>query len=440
MQAALEPRPAGALPHGNLRAILARPGFRRLLVARLLSQLGDGWFQAGLASSVFFNPDKAPNPVAVAAAFAVLLVPYSTLGPFVGVFLDRWSRRNTLVTANSIRAVMVLPAAMLVWRGSETVWFVLSALLIIALNRFCLAGLSAAQPHVVPEDRLVTANSFATTFGTVIYTVGLASAGAIFHLTGTGDHPYAIVAAAATLGYASSAVLTRVSFGAGDLGPDDATAGRSVLAGLAHTARGMVSGVRHLLGRPVASTALAANALHRGLYGVLAITVLLLYRNYYSSHNAGASMMGLLSVAAAAALGSFIAALITPRVTRRIGGRTWLVVMFGAVTILVPVLILPYRPLLTVLAAMCVSLVTQGVKIVTDTALQVEIEDDYRGRVFSINDTAFNLLFVGGIYLGARLLPVDGHAPVLMAGVGVGYALLTLWYSTATPRPAQAAS
>src|SRR4051794_13390235 len=359
MQAALDPRPPGALPHGNLGAILARRGFRRLLIARLLSQLGDGWFQAGLASSVFFNPDKAASPVAVAAAFAVLLVPYSTLGPFVGVFLDRWSRRNTLVVANGIRAVMVLPAALLVWRGSETLWFVLSALLIIALNRFCLAGLSAAQPHVVPEDRLVTANSFATTFGTVVYTLGLGSAGAIFHFTGTGDHPYAIVAATAAVGYATSALLTRVSFSAADLGPDDATAGRSVVAGLAHTARGMVSGLRHLVHRPVASTALMANALHRGLYGILAITVLLLYRNYYSRHNLAASMMGLLPVAAAGALGSFIAALITPRITRRIGGRTWLVAMFGTLAVLVPVLGLPYRPMLTVVAVMFVSLVTQ---------------------------------------------------------------------------------
>ncbi len=83
------------MPHGNLRAILAQQGFRRLLAVRLSSQLGDGWFQAGLASSVFFNPEKAASPVAIAMAFAVLLVPYSTLGPFVGVFLDRWSRRKT---------------------------------------------------------------------------------------------------------------------------------------------------------------------------------------------------------------------------------------------------------------------------------------------------------------------------------------------------------
>src|SRR6187455_558614 len=103
--------PARIAPHHNLRAILARRGFRRLLSVRLLSQLGDGWFQAGLASSVFFNPEQAASPLAITAAFAVLLLPYTVLGPFIGVFLDRWSRRNALYLANLFRAAMVIPAA-----------------------------------------------------------------------------------------------------------------------------------------------------------------------------------------------------------------------------------------------------------------------------------------------------------------------------------------
>ena len=222
MQAALAPQPTGAVPHGNVRAILAQRGFRRLLGVRLLSQLGDGWFQAGLAGSVFFNPEKAASPLAIATAFAVLLLPYSTLGPFVGVFLDRWSRVRTLFVANALRAALVVPAAIFVWRGDEGSLFVVTALCIIALNRFFLAGISAGQPHVVDEARLVTANSFATTFGTVVYSSGLASSAVVFHFTGTGFHPYAIVSGTAVLGYGLSAALTLLSFRVDALGPDDA--------------------------------------------------------------------------------------------------------------------------------------------------------------------------------------------------------------------------
>jgi predicted MFS family arabinose efflux permease len=94
----------------------------------------------------------------------------------------------------------------------------------------------------------------------------------------------------------------------------------------------------------------------------------------------------------------------------------------------VPGLGLPYISILTTAAAFFVSMVTQGTKIVTDTALQVDIADDYRGRVFSVNDTTFNLLFVAGLVVGALVLPADGHAPGIMLTVGVGYAIVAIWF------------
>ena len=192
---------------GNLRAVLRRPGLRRLLAVRLTSQFGDGWFQAGLAGSVLFNPQKAAGPLEIAIAFAVLLLPYSLVGPFAGVFLDRWSRRGVLVFANAARAVLVVPAVLLIWYGREGLTFTLLALAIIAINRFFLSGLSAAQPHVVDAPGLVTANSLATTLGTVCYTLGLGGAAAVSHVIGTGFHEYALVASAAVGLYAVSAVL-----------------------------------------------------------------------------------------------------------------------------------------------------------------------------------------------------------------------------------------
>lgn len=450
MQSALAPEPIRATPH-HVRAVLARRGFRRLLGARLLSQLGDGWFQAGLASSVFFNPEKAASPVEIATAFAVLLLPYSTLGPFVGVFLDRWSRRSSLFLANLIRAALVLPAAALVWSGSEGPLFIVTALGVIACNRFFLAGMSAALPHVVEEDRLVTANSFATTAGTVTFAAGLATAGAAFGISGTGLHPYAVVTATAAFAYAGSAVLLRMSFRRRDLGPEHIVSG-SLLRAIADTARGMIAGLRHLAQRPLAASVMTVQAVHRGLYGVLAITTLLLYRNYYTVDDAGASLTGLLPVAAAGAAGALVAAVLTPTLTRRVGGASWVTGLMAMLAVMIPVLGLPYQEGLTVAASFLVGLATQGTKIVTDTALQQQIADDYRGRVFSVNDTSFNLLFVAGVVVGAFTLPADGHLPAAMVVVAIGYAALATWYgmtiarraaapagSGPSPRPTQAA-
>jgi Major Facilitator Superfamily len=435
MQAALAPDPTRPVPTGNLRAVLARQGFRRLLGVRLMSQLSDGWFQAGLAGSIFFNPERAAGPLSIAAAFAVLLVPYSLLGPFVGVFLDRWSRRLVLFVANLTRAALVIPSAWLVWNGVENGAFVVTALAIVALNRFFLAGLSASQPHVAEEARLVTANSFATTAGSIVYSAGLASAALYFPIAGTSSHIYGAVAATALVGYLASAVLTLVSFGARTLGPDDAERSTVALRGaLLDTARGMLAGLRHLGERPAATRIVIVQSVNRGLYGYLVIMTLLLYRGYFHVGDTSASVAGLLPVASAAAVGALIAAVMTPQVTRRYGGWRWALVLTGTLAVLVPALGLPYQQSLTVAAAGMVSLGTQGLKIVTDTALQVECHDDYRGRVFSVNDTVINILFVAGLFVGALLLPPNGHLPQGLLGVGLCYAALTIWYAVTTSR------
>jgi MFS family permease len=433
MQAVLASEPTRVAPLGNLRAVMARREFRRLLAVRLTSQIGDGWLQAGLAGSVFFNPERAAGPVAIATAFAVLLLPYSVLGPFVGVFLDRWSRRHVLVVANTVRAVLVLPTAWMVWSGEEGPFFIAVTLAIVALNRFFLAGLSASQPHVTDERRLVTANSLATTAGSVCYSGGLAGAAAIFRLIGTNVHPYAAVALAAVVAYGASALLTMVSFRVDQLGPDDAARAQdSLWSAITDTTHGLRAGLGHLAERPTAAAAVVVQTVNRGLYGLLAISTLLLYRNYYHVHDAAGSVAGLLPVAVAAAAGSVLAAVITPPITRRIGARLWVVLMVAGLAVLVPALAMPTRAPLTVLAAGAVSVAGQGLKIVTDTSLQIACHDDYRGRVFSISDTAINLAFVVGLFLGAVMLPADGRLPIAILGVGAAYAALAAWYAVAS--------
>jgi predicted MFS family arabinose efflux permease len=104
------------------------------------------------------------------------------------------------------------------------------------------------------------------------------------------------------------------------------------------------------------------------------------------------------------------------------------------VGIAVVVLGLPYRQLLLVAAVFLINIASQGTKIVVDTAIQQECADLYRGRVFSVNDTAFNLCFVIGLFAGAVLLPENGHSPPVLAGVGVGYLLLAVWFWWASGR------
>ena len=176
------------------------PNFRRLLGTRLLGQAGDGALQTGLASFVLFSPERQSTPGAVAASFAILLLPYSLLGPFVGVFIDRWSRRQTLVLANVVRAALAVGVAA-VLAASVSGWRLgLAALVVIAVNRFVLTALSAALPSSVPGHQLVTANAFAPTLGTFALVVGGGLALALRLALGDGDPAAgAVLLLAATL-------------------------------------------------------------------------------------------------------------------------------------------------------------------------------------------------------------------------------------------------
>lgn len=68
----------------DLRTLLRLRNFRRLLTVRLLSQSADGVYQVALAAYVVFSPEKQATASAVASAMAVLLLPYSLIGPFAG--------------------------------------------------------------------------------------------------------------------------------------------------------------------------------------------------------------------------------------------------------------------------------------------------------------------------------------------------------------------
>src|SRR3954469_10756528 len=121
---------------GVVRDLLREQWFPRLYATRLSAQTADGVFQASLASAVFFSPDHQTDPKQAAAGFVVLLLPYSLVGPFAGVLLDRWSRQRVLVRANLVRAVFIVAtAAILTVHGARGFAFYLAALAALSINR-----------------------------------------------------------------------------------------------------------------------------------------------------------------------------------------------------------------------------------------------------------------------------------------------------------------
>ena len=419
---------------GTLRGLLRRGDFRRLYATRLASQCADGVFQASLAGAVLFNPEQAANPGDVAAGFAVLLLPYSLIGPFAGVLLDRWRRQRVLVVANLFRCLAVGLVAAEIAAGVSGVPFYISALLVISVNRFFLAAQSAALPHVVTRATLVTANALATTSGTVITAVGGGLALLVRGAIGASNGGYALIALCSALGYAASA-LAASGFHRDLLGPDDVERGHRETLG--DVARGLVAGARHVAELKPTAAALAAIGAHRFFYGVSTIATLLLYRNYFTDDGFfRAELAGLAQVFAAAAVGVLLAAAVTPAAVRRLGKPGWITAALGLAAVTEVILGTPYTMQTLLPAALLLGFVAQATKICVDTIVQETVEDDFRGRVFSFYDMLFNVTFVAAATVGAMVLPITGKSYPVLALIAAGYTLTAICYGGTARRRA----
>ncbi|WP_328547456.1 MFS transporter [Streptomyces platensis] len=405
-----------------LRVLLRLRDFRSLLAARLLSQAADGVFQVALATFVVFSPEKQTSPAAIASAMAILLLPYSLLGPFTGVLLDRWRRRQVLLYGNLLRTLLAMATATLIASKAPDWLFYASALAVTAVNRFVLAGLSAALPRVVDgEQQLVMANSLTPTAGTLAATAGGGLAFAI-RLAGSEVDAFVVLLAAAL--YFCSA-LTALRMGPQLLGPDPSRLQPHLWAALLSTARGLWEGLRHLAERRTPARALIAMALMRFCYGALTVMVLMLCRySWAETESEGLALLGItLGVSGA---GFFSAAIVTPWAVERLTAFGWIAGCAALGAVLLPSLGLFFTPGPMLAAAFVLGLSTQGTKISTDTIVQSTVDDAFRGRSFAIYDVLFNVAFVGAAAVAALMLPPDGRSAALLAMVTVLYALIAV--------------
>jgi MFS family permease len=422
----------------QLGQLLRGQRFRQLFAVRLTSQLSDGVFQAALASYVLFDPQNKPTATAIAGGLAALLLPFSLLGPFVGVFLDRWSRRQVLVVSNLVRLLPVIALVVLLAGNVHGVTLFALVLAALSVNRFLLAGLSAALPHVVAADDLVLANSVTPTSGTVSFTIGVGLATAARAVMPFGDRA-AVLTAMSGLGYLAAGLLA-LRLPRALLGPDLDDQLPAVRAALGNVVRGLGAALRHLRERRRASMALAVVTVHRFLYGLVAVATVLLYRNtFYDSHHTDQALAGLALAVTLSGLGFGVAAVLTPVVTQRLAPPQWIVALLlgGAVIVVMPGSLFTRWGILV--AAFGVGVSAQGVKICVDTIVQTSVDDAFRGRVFSLYDVLFNVAFVGAAGAGVVLVPTSGRSVPLLVGIGVAFALTGGAYAAASRQPTASA-
>lgn len=418
----------------SLRQLLRHRYFRRLLAVRVAVQSSDGVLQVALAAYVLFSPERQPDATSIAIVLAITLLPFSILGPFAAIVIDRVSRRQVLVVANLARAAVALGLAVLIATGLQTVGVEVliygGLVLAMSLNRFLLAALSASLPHTIDPHEYMVANSVVPTVGPAGLLIGVALATPLRLILGhvmTDYQANAILFLIATVGFVLSAVLA-LSIPRRQLGPDTVATTR-----VRDVVTGLVEAVAHLRAQRPAGIGLLTIAAHRLIHGIVTVATILLYRNYFhrpDEIDPAIADLGLLVVITGA--GFVLASVVAPPLSARRGLRSTMIMCLlgSAVFQLMPGAI--YARLTIMVAAFLLGLTAQGIKICVDTVVQAHVADGFKGRVFVIYDIIFNVSLVAAAVIAAVILPASGKSVPILIIMAICYLLITLWFALVT--------
>ena len=421
-------------------SVLRHANARELLGVRIFGQAGDGLLQTALATFILFSPQRETDPRKIALAFGILLLPYSVIGPFVGVFIDRWSRRTILIRANWLRIVTMIAIAIVITGHAANTLLAILVLISLGLNRFVQAALSAALPHVVDGDDLVPANALFPTLGTTAASLAAALGLATQNVLSNSDSVNAGLVVVGSV-FAGIASLIALRITPKDiLGPDFVELAmrdefRNALSGLDAGFRYMVQSGRTL-------SSMVAVSFQRWAFGALTVHALLLSRNSWSINStADEAILYFGLCAGAAALGAFTAALLSTFLLSDRQDKSkfeagdsphrqvhLITAMVIATVVSVVVTFVGYQvgTLIAVWAAAAsLGFAGQLLKINADTTIQRTIDDAHRGRVFSIFDMMINVALVLGITTYALNAGIRENI-----NVGTAYSVVLLSCST----------
>jgi MFS family permease len=411
-------------------AVLRQRDFALLWLGGLISSVGDWVLLIGLPIYVFLLTHSVLDTGLTLLAGQI---PSIALGSIAGVFVDRWDRKRTLVIANCLLAVALLPVLLVV--SPDRIWIVyVVAAIESALDQFVSPAVNALIPLLATEQRLVAANSLNSLSSNLARLVGPALGGviaALWRLDG--------IVLADAVSFALAALLTagistrRAHLADRQTGAAVPEAGGNPVGRLASE---WAAGVRAIFAERTLMAlflAFAITNLGEGVMGTL-------YPVFVNQVLHGVALqIGELMTAQAIGglLGGFLAGWIGERLLSR-----WFIgvssVLFGLIDLVIfnipalaPQLLPGTVPIFAFEVGLFIAVGVPGIWMTTGglSRLQASSPDAYRGRVFGLLGATFGLLGLVGIVVASTVTERIGIVRMLNIQ-GIGYViagLLLLW-------------
>lgn len=399
-----------------MKGILRDHDTRSLLGAQWLAQVADGLVQATFANILILEPEGTPTRIL--AVFALTLVPYSLIAPFMGIFVDRWRRRSLLVWTNVVRGILLAAIALLVRTDTAEVALYGGLLILLGLGRLFLTTKGAALPVVLNETQLLKGNSLSGGGGMIAALAGaMLGVGAVAVI----GNSSALWLGAAIYG-ASVYVASRITEQLGHQPRQD----EQLRDAATRIALQLREGAVEIFSRAESRIPLIGVTVVRIAAMVAAISAIIIIKEQYPETGDDLGRLTASGLAlGTAGVGAFLAALSAPLLGRRFSEPGLIILGFvvsgAGISALAGI-----DQIEAVLALTFVGGFGGFIsKVAVDAQLQRALPDDFRGRGFAVYDILYNLASVAA---AALVLTGDGDSfRTFLVGVGLVTLVLAGW-------------
>ncbi len=402
-------------PAGYLELLRSNRNFRKLWLGQAVSELGDWFSTIALLNLMLEVTGRAQS---VAWFFIVIYIPGMLVGPVAGVLVDRLDRKKLMIAMDVIRAILVL--GYLFIQRADQVWLIyLIAAVEVSMMTLFEPARTAAIPNICESREWVVANALGSITWSTVLTVGAALGGAATAVFGR-NVCYILDSFSFLL---SALFISRVSVRFEAASPE-----QPLLKGITSAFIDILDGFAYIKSRPGILAALLVKSAW-GLGGGVILLLSIFGQRIFPLMGSGAAGIGALYAARGIGAG------LGPVIARRLAGekrgalRNSITVgfflsglfymAFGQAKAFFP----------AALALMIAHMGGSMLWVFSTVLLQLDVPDDFRGRVFALDFVLFSLGFAISNYFAGYFMDVLHFNPRTIAAILGAYLLLPgiLW-------------
>jgi len=130
-----------------------KKNFFTIWMGQAFSQFSSSVLQFAI---VWYLTDHTGSALVLSAAMLMGFLPQGILGPFIGVFIDRYRRKRIMMISDLVISLASLVMVLAGWLGFLSTGLILMILLIRSIgSAFHTPCLQAVTPQIVPKDQLM---------------------------------------------------------------------------------------------------------------------------------------------------------------------------------------------------------------------------------------------------------------------------------------------